>query len=71
MTDSTEIATPRKSTKFRFSNSSVPRQINPKSQFGFVPLHTEKSEFVDFVDFGGVAISVEIVTVLFPFSRKE
>jgi len=59
MTVSTENATTLKSTKSRNSNSSVPIQIKPKSQFEFVPQDTEKSEFLDLVDFGCVAILVE------------
>jgi len=61
LTVSTPIATPPKSTKSSNSNSSVHIQIKPKSQFEFVPRDTEKSEFLDLVDFGGVAISVETV----------
>ena len=60
-TVSTQIATPRKSTTSSNSNSSVPIQIKPKSQFGIVPRDTENSEFLDLVDFGGVAISKETV----------
>ena len=59
MTNSTEIGTFSKSTKSRNSNTSVQNQIRPKSQFDFVPRDTEKSEFLDLVDFVGVAISVE------------
>jgi len=35
--------------------------INPKSQFEFVPRDTEKSEFLDVVDFGNAEFSVKIV----------
>ena len=59
MTDSTENATPPKSTKSRNSNSSVQVQSNSKSRFEFVLQDTEESEFLDFVDFGSVAFSVE------------
>jgi len=61
MTDSTEYATLPKSTMSRNSNFSVQIQIRPKSQFEFVPQDTEESEFLDLVDFGDVAISVETV----------
>jgi len=59
MGDSTEITTPLKSTKSRNSNPSVQIQIKPKTQFEFAPRDTKTSEFVDLVDFGGVAILVE------------
>jgi len=36
--------------------------MKSNSQFEFVPRDTEKFEFLDLVDFGGVAISVESVT---------
>jgi len=52
MTDSTEIATPPRSTKSRNSNSSVQVQIKPKSSFEFAPRDAEKAEFLDVVDFG-------------------
>jgi len=64
MTDSTENATPSKSTKSRTSNSSVQLQIKPKSRCEFVPQDTKKSEFLDLVDCGSVAISVETVIKL-------
>jgi len=64
-TDSTENATPPKSTR---SRNSIPLiwiclqiQIKSKSQFEFVPRDTEESEVLDLVDFGGVAFSVESV----------
>ena len=44
--------------KFLGANS-----IQLKLQFEFVPRDTEKSEFLDLLDFGGVAISVETITV--------
>ena len=59
MIDSTQIATPPKSTQSKHSNSSVQIQINPKSQVEFAPRDTENSEFLDVGDFGGIAISVE------------
>jgi len=49
-----------KSTKSRNSNFSVQIQIKPKSQFEFVPQDTEKSEFLNLADFGGVTISVKL-----------
>ena len=58
-TDSTENATPSSSTKSRNSKSSVQIQTKPKIHSESVPRDTEKSEFLDLVDFGGVAISVE------------
>jgi len=64
MTISTENVTTPKSTKSRISNSSVQIQIKTKSQLEFVPRDTEKSEFLDLVDFGGVAISMETVISL-------
>ena len=59
LTDSTENATPLKSTRFKNSNSSVQIQIKPKSRFGFLPRDTEDSEFLDLMDFGDVVFSVE------------
>mmetsp|Transcript_5803 Transcript_5803/g.5157 ORF Transcript_5803/g.5157 Transcript_5803/m.5157 type:complete len:97 (-) Transcript_5803:248-538(-) len=47
------------------TNSSVQIQINPKSQFEYLPRNTEESEFLDLVDFGDVAFSVKTVTGLF------
>jgi len=41
--------------------------MKPKSQFEFVTRDTEESEFLDLVDFGGEAISVETVS----FSHKN
>jgi len=61
MTDSTETATPSTSTESRNSNSAVQIQIKPKSQLEFILRDTEKSEFLDLVDFGGVANSVKTV----------
>jgi len=45
-TDSTENATPPKSTEPRNLNSSVQIQKKPESQAEFVPRDTEKSEFL-------------------------
>ena len=61
MTVSTENATPPKSTKSRNSNSLVHIQIKSKPQFDFVLRDTEEFEFLDLVDFGVVAISLETV----------
>ena len=58
MTDSTKNATPPKSTKSRNSHFAVQIQMKPQFQFQFVPRDTEKSEFLDLVDLGGVAFSV-------------
>jgi len=53
---------PRSPPNPRIPNSSVQTQIKSKSQFEFVPRDTEKSEFLDEVDFGGVGeVSVESV----------
>lgn len=49
--DSTKKMTSVQSTKYRDSNSSV--------QFEFVRQDSEKCEFLDFADFGVVAIAVE------------
>ena len=58
MTDSTQNATPPKSTKSKNWNSSVQIHIQSKSQFDFVPRDTEKSEFLDLVDSGDLAMCV-------------
>jgi len=50
---------PQKSTKSRNVNSLVQIQIKSKSQLEFVLRHAEESEFLDLVDFGGGAFSVE------------
>ena len=57
---STDVATPSKFTWSWNSNSSVQSQMKPKSQFEFVH-RTEISDFLDLVDFGDVALSVETV----------
>ena len=44
-------------------------QIKTRSQIEYVPPDTEKSEFVDFVDFGGAAFSVE--SVIWPTCRNS
>ena len=59
MADSTQITTPLKSTESRNSIPAVQIWIKPKTQFEFVPRDTKTCEFLDLVDFGGVAISVE------------
>jgi len=43
------------------SNSLLQSQIKPNSQVEFVARDTEKSEFLDLVNFGGGAIVVETV----------
>ena len=50
---------PTQSTQSRYSNSSVQIQIEPKSQFEFVPQDTGEPEFLDWMDFGDVKFSVE------------
>jgi len=59
MTDSTENATPPKSTESRNSKSLLQIQIKNKSQSEFVPRNTEEFEFVDMVDFGNVAFTMK------------
>jgi len=61
MAISIENATPPKSTISRNSNSSVHIQIKSKRHFEFVPRDIENSEFLNIVDFGSVAFSVETV----------
>ena len=56
-----EMLPPPKSTKSRLSNSLVQIQTRSKFQFQFVPRNTEESEFLDLMDFGGVAFSAESV----------
>jgi len=58
---STENATPPKSSRSRNSDSSVQIQTEPTCQFEFVPRYTEKSGFLDLIDVGDVAFSVETV----------
>ena len=60
-THSTENATTPQSTKSRNSNSSVQLQIQPKSQFEFVPQNTEESEYLDLADSEDAAFSAETV----------
>ena len=61
MTVSTEIAAPQKSTKSRISEFSVSRDTNSNCDFILIWSNTEEFEFLDLVDFGGVAFSVETV----------
>jgi len=50
----------------------LPARDQPKSQFEFVPQDTEKSEFLDLADLGGVAISVEsVIRRLSLFRERE
>ena len=46
----------------------VQTQIKPKSQFEFVPQDTEKSKFINLVDFGDTAFQVGTVI---NFQRKR
>ena len=69
MTYSTENATNPRSIKSRNSKFSAHTQIRIKSRFEFVPWVTEKSEIRDWVDFGGVAITVEAVKVALSTKR--
>ena len=64
MTVSTENATPPKYSKLRHSNLLIKIQIAPESQIDFVPRDSKKSEFLDLVDFGGIAFSVETAIAL-------
>jgi len=62
MTDSTENATPPKSTTSRGSQSSVHISMKPNFQLEFVPRDSVESAFLDLVDFGDIAVLVETVT---------
>jgi len=64
MADSTENVTTPKSTKSRNSNPSIHIQISPKPQCEFVPSDAVKIELLDWVDFNGVAFSMESVILL-------
>jgi len=64
MTDSTENVTPPKSTKSINSHSATQIQIKPEDHFEFVLWDTEKSVFLDLVDFGDAVFSVETVRTL-------
>jgi len=66
MTDSTENVAPLKSTTSRYSNFTVQIQIEPESQFEFVPRDNEESEFFDLVDFWDVAIAVDTIILIPP-----
>jgi len=68
---STENATTLESTKSRNSKSLVQIQIKPTSQSEYVPRDTEESEFLELVDCGGVAISVETVIWVNSLCAKE
>ena len=61
---STENATPFKSTRSRHSDSSVSRTAHSNWDFGLSWICTGKCEFLDLVDFGGVAFSVECVILV-------
>ena len=57
--DSAENATPTQSTKSNDSNYLVQTQIQPKSQFEFVPRDIKESEVLDLADFVDTIFSVE------------
>ena len=59
VTVSTESAASPKSANSRNSGISVPRGTNSNWHCGLIWICTEKSEFLDLVDFGSVSISVE------------
>jgi len=59
--NSTENATPLKSTKSINWTSSVQIKIKSKSQVEFVPRITKESEFLGVVKFKDIALSVETV----------
>jgi len=63
VTHMNESCLPYKRVMSHISNDyqSSDYQIKRQSQFEFVPRDTEESEFLDLVDFGGVAFSVETV----------
>jgi len=61
MTFSSENATFPKSTNSRNSYFSVSRSTNSNRNFGLILICTEEFEFLDMVDFGGVAFSLESV----------
>jgi len=61
MTLSTENSTSPKFTKSENSNVSVSRSTNSTCDLGWTWIYTEEFEFLDLVDFGGVAFSVETV----------
>jgi len=68
MKDSTENATPPKSTKSRISNFSVQVQIKPKSRLfasEFVLQDTKKSECLDSMDCRNETFSVKTVIAMF------
>jgi len=69
LTVSIERATPSKSSQSINSNFLVQILIQPKAQFECVTRDTEKSEFLDLVDFGNVAVSVE--TVIFQWKHDS
>jgi len=69
LTVSSDNGTPPKSTKSRNSNSWVQFQIKPKSQIEFVPRDTEKTEFLDLVYIGVVAISMETVILTYTYMK--
>ena len=61
MTVSTENATTPKSIKSRNSVFSISRGTSSNRDFGSLSMYTEQFNFLDLVDFGSVAFSVETV----------
>ena len=61
MTVSTDNAASPKPTRSKNKDFSVRIQMSLKFQFKSVLRHTEESKFLDLVDFGEVAFSVESV----------
>jgi len=59
---STGNAIPPKSTKSRNLDSLVSLSTDLKYNFGPISICTERSQFFDVVDFGGVVLSVGSVT---------
>jgi len=58
MTSSTDNATPPEIHQMQ--KLTVQIQIEPNSQFEFVPCDSEKSEFLDLADFGGWGLGFRI-----------
>jgi len=69
MTLSTENSTSPKFTKSKNSNVSVSRSTDSTWDLGWTWIYTEEFEFLDLVDFGDVAFSVENVIFGGPLMR--
>ena len=69
MTPSTANATTPKSIRSRNSDSSVSRGTDSYWDFGWIWICTKEFEFLDLVDFGGVAIPVETSYVVRNFGH--